>query len=241
MRAVLINKKLWRAVIQPARAYPEMHSAAQAEMILRVQDQFILAIEEAPNAAQAWNNLRLMHERSGPSRRMIYRQELASLKKDREESLNTYVNRVARIMRGLAATGAPIQNYEAVEAALMGLGPEYNVTRQVIVNSGQTNISLSELLARLQATEDYTDVSEGTKATDDAAAMMAKAKKKFGKYHQESKPKCYVCGKRGHISRDCKHRYRSDSEDEGGHARIALMARAQEETEEPKDEMRIAF
>ena len=110
MSAVLIKKKLWRAVIQPARAYPEMHNAAQAEMILRVQDQLILAIEDSPNAAQAWNKLRRMHKRSGPSTRMIYRQALASLKKDREESLNTYVNRVARIMRGLAATGAPIQN-----------------------------------------------------------------------------------------------------------------------------------
>ena len=66
----------------------------------------------------------------------------------------------------------------------MGPRAEYNVTCQVILNSGQTNISLSELLARLQATEDYIDVSEGTKATDDAAVIMAKAKKKFGKYNR---------------------------------------------------------
>lgn len=211
MRATLIKKNLWRAVLEPRNAPPDVHAAAQAEMILRVQDQFIMAIEDAFNAAQAWENLRQMNERSGPSRRMIYKKDLASLKKAPEESLSSYISRVSRITHGLAATGAPVQNYEAVEAALLGLGEEYGVAKQILVNSGQTNITLSELLARLQNTEDYTAVNNGSSG-DQGAVLMAK-KKSYGKASTLG-PRCYVCGQRGHVSRNCKDRaYASDSEE----------------------------
>jgi gag-polypeptide of LTR copia-type len=193
MKHLLVLKGFWDAT----NNRPTSSTKAQAEMLLRVSDHFVVTVDEATNASEAWEALKKIFESKGAARRVSLRLELNNIRLQSAESLAAYVARGQDLKNGLEAAGETVRDYEVVEALLMGLPQEYGVIRQILTNTDTTSMTFSELLSKLQATE------ASLKASGDPTVLVAKGNIK----------RCYCCGKKGHLARNCKDRKTKDDRD----------------------------
>ena len=190
MKAYLIRHNWWSPNQLPTDG---LHTnLAQAEMLLRVQDEFISLVDEAANAREAWVNLRSAFEKTGAAQRVRLRAEMNALRMAKHETITAYIDRAKLLRKDLLAAGSQVEDFEVVEAVLMGLPKEYDVIRQILISANDTDITLTELRAELAAREAQLE----KQGQDEVTALMSASKGKDTRT-------CYHCGKKGHIARNC--------------------------------------
>jgi gag-polypeptide of LTR copia-type len=168
---------------------------AQAEMMLRVEDQFLSIVNDAQDAKAAWRDLRSAFETQGAARRVTLRKELNNIAKKKDETISQHIDRGKTLKNELSAAGLYVPEFEVVEALLMGLPEEYEVIRQIITSQDMTSISLSQLLSKLSAIE------SSRQKIKEAEAMALTAETRYKPLRDVE---CHYCHRMGQIARHCR-------------------------------------
>ena len=200
MKFLLITKGLWTAVTGES-IDPEKDLKAQALIGLYVKDHHLAELERCDSAKKAWEQLESIYQAKSNSRKRQRRKELSQLKMGAAEPLTKYVARAREIQNQLRAAGHEVTDQEVAWSVLAGLLPHYETVVTVLETSTDRDISLDDILPKLMTVEQRQtaecEIPEETALTAKRGKQF-QHKQRFGEQRT-----CYMCGRIGHIAKDC--------------------------------------
>ena len=162
--------------------------------------------------------------------------DLASLRKERAESITKYVARARTISEQLTAAGQPASDTDIVLAVLVllryssGLPEEYGMLRTVMELADPLP-RLDDLLGKLLLIEqrtpstDNTDKAYFTKGKPSKPGYGGSRSRHDGASNSRTPDKsCFYCGKKGHFTRDCRKRIADENAGTTKPSLVALSA-----------------
>lgn len=211
MKALLLKRGYWD--IQTRLPYdvshPEETAKAVAEMLLRVEDHLLTIVDEAHDASQAWHALQSIFLSQSVNRRVALKKELNTMRKQAYETMAQYVDRGQKLRTELRAAGLTVAEFEVVEALIVGLPKDLDVSKTVLMNQDTTTMSLAWLRNKLAAMETHDDA-------EDAMVLYARMKPKQRSNNRVKEERlCYYCHKPGHIAANCRLRKQEEGEHHG--------------------------
>uniref|UniRef100_T1IQ92 CCHC-type domain-containing protein n=1 Tax=Strigamia maritima TaxID=126957 RepID=T1IQ92_STRMM len=125
-----------------------------------------------------------------------YGSDLTTLKMTKSEKVEEYFDRAESLNQKCAELGKKFETYEFKHYLVEGVRSEFEVTLKAIrANKALTANEIREILRR----EEDRNEEEHEKQKSKTSEYAMKAKER----NYKNKPKCYKCGKFGHISREC--------------------------------------
>ncbi|XP_016197240.1 uncharacterized protein LOC107638463 [Arachis ipaensis] len=201
-----------------------------------MESNFVNRVIEYDYAYQIWNVLSEYFESRVKSRIKQLKTQLKTLKKH-GSPVTEYMAKINQVADALSALGAPLTKDEYIEAALGGLGEEYNVFITV-ATARIEETSESEFESQLLAQEELVDRFRRTELGPVQANIAQREDiperfqgRGFNNYRggfrgsrgrgyfrgtgrsswwQGSRPQCQLCGKLGHTAVQCFHRFNQD-------------------------------
>ena len=196
-------------------------------IILAVEDYLVPSVSTADNAAAAWETLRTLYQQRSNAQVLKLKLDLASLRKERAESITKYVARARTISEQLTAAGQPAGDTDIVLAVLAGLPEEYGMLRTVMELADPLP-RLDDLLGKLLLIEqrtpstDNTDKAYFTKGKPSKPGYGGSRSRHDGAGSSRTSDKsCFYCGKKGHFKRDCRKRI---ADEKAGTTKPSLVA-----------------
>ncbi|KAF9789988.1 hypothetical protein SFRURICE_008144 [Spodoptera frugiperda] len=144
-----------------------------------------MVAERAKSAHEAWKILQKAYEGRGLSRRLGLLRSLFSTKLSENSSMEVYLNKIKEISHQLHETESPLDDEFVAVIMLSGLTDDYDPLIMAIEHS--TSKLSTEIISQklLQETQRREEKSEET-------ALIT-----------QKQPKCYGCGAKGHMIRNC--------------------------------------
>lgn len=222
MRGHLVLKG-WAANIDGAAATRASAAAQEnddakvlAEIQAYVDDAHLRLIFKCKRAYDAWETLCHAYEEKSKAHKLQLRRALYGISMRHDETVAAYVGRGKTIMDDLQAADVGITEDEVCMALLSGLPDrgEYQIIKTVLRTTGG-DLSLESLKVKLQQGE--ADQQEADKMQGPARALMAGRFKwrngprgahaasdaRMGGTGDADKRRCWTCGARDHIKRNC--------------------------------------
>ncbi|GAB4815364.1 hypothetical protein N2152v2_002410 [Parachlorella kessleri] len=208
MRALLISKGLWAAV-ESNTPNGDQDQKALAKIILSVKDHHLATVGTCATAKEAWETLKATYEAKSNARKLMLRRELTQLKMKPAEPLTVYAARAKDLQAQLGSAGDQVRDQEIALQFLAGLPPAFSMISTVLT-SGDRELKIEEMLPKLLPVEQLAQPER-----PEEAALFAKRRNgngfpghgrnngSPGKQGRETRT-CFYCGKKGHISRDCR-------------------------------------
>jgi hypothetical protein len=183
---------------------------AKAQRIIRdgVKDHLIPHLAKKKTAKKMWDALENLFEAKNENRKMALKAKLHDTEMGKEESISSYLTRVAQVKDELAAIGEVITDSELVRIALNGFTKEWEVFVKCVVGREHLpdwsrlwdDFTQEEIRERSQSSEQKTD------GVDENVALTAKSKKKGSFGRDLSKVRCYCFNQLGHLASRCPKR-----------------------------------
>ena len=211
MKFLLVTKGQWTTVEVPPtdEAGRANDAKALATIGLSVEDYHLSTIEQCTTAKEAWDALKGIYRAKSISLVLRLKKELSQMRKDTSENFTQYISRARAIMDQLRAAGNQVEEEDVVLSVLAGLPSQYDMMVSIIENAEVTP-TLSQLMAKGLLVE-AKDPSGSE--SQERPALFTKARGDGNGKHQgtpyngrRNKGPCYYCGKKNHISRDCRKR-----------------------------------
>lgn len=225
MQAFLMVKGLWDAVTG-ASTDATADKKALAQIILHVKDHHLSTLVGCTTSKNAWETLKTVYQAQTNARKLLLRRALTQLKMSATEPLSVYAARARDIQTQLRSAGEEVRDQEVAMQFLAGLPPAYGMISTVLT-AGDQELKIETMLPKLLQVEQLAQPPE----RPSEAALFAKPGSGFGegrgtgsrggngfsgKEQRTEERKCFYCGKKGHIKRDCNKRKRDQASSGSG-------------------------
>jgi gag-polypeptide of LTR copia-type/Zinc knuckle len=203
MKFFLMSKDAWSAIDGTEEPKANVDQKALSIIGLCVEDHLLATVHQAKTAKEAWQAFERDYKLCAEANRLHLRRDLASLKKEGNETMAMYFSRARGIKADLLAAGDPVDDDQVSMAILAGLPSVYDTTI-AIMKYGNKKLKIEECFANLVPIEQ----KEERAAEVDANALAAfrrpnKHKDSWGNSGKEDRRTCYYCGAKGHIKPNC--------------------------------------
>lgn len=196
MQSVLTIRGCSKAIEDGTGAAAKI-AEALALIRLTVSTSDKLSLKGCETALEAWKQLEDRYKEVSKAKCLQLKRELASLGMQEGESIDDMAGRGRTIMQQLVAAGLECSEEDVVRAMLGGL-PEAYDSLAINLLTSDDELTFSDVLPKLYVVEGR------LKPVANLEAFMVKGQVKKG-------PKCWKCGKYGHVKAHC-----TSSGEEGG-------------------------
>lgn len=202
MKALLIMKKLWRAVIEDEK-YRKLDDAAKTELSEQARALMILSISKSvkgliiheKSASAAWELLKGYFQQTTRARATDLHTKLMMVRQGPKEKIIEYLLKIFDLRTQLVEVGENVTDALVISATLNGLQRKYAQVAETL--RCQTDLRWDVLGSRLVAAEGRLEDRD-----EQGKVMFHKGTKKGPT--REEKRTCFNCGEKGHIKKDCK-------------------------------------
>lgn len=211
MRWLLVLKGLWAAIVpaEDEEVDAAVDQKALALIGLYVADHHKATLAACETANDAWEALKAVYKAKSNAQRLYLLRELHNLKLLPAEPLSVYFSRARSIRNQLLAAAHELEEEEVVWSILAGLPRDYE-SMVNIIQAGTDVMAMDDILPKLMLVEQRLVKPSG--ATFRAQAFSAVANEAG-----EFKGRCWKCGRRGHVQRDCRSKITANA------VRVAAM------------------
>ena len=207
-RMALMRDGVWGIVakteVSPGSEKPEdlakfvaRRDRALATIVLSVDPSLLYLLGDPQDPAVVWEKLANQFQKKTWANKLALRRKLYSLRLKDGESVQKHVKEMTEIFDELAVIDDPITEEDRVVHLLASLPESYDV----LVTALEANVEVPKMetvTERLLHEERKLKVRSESETNDGMKAMLT------NKQPKGKGPKCYRCGKFGHIKRNCR-------------------------------------
>eukprot|EP00877_Chromochloris_zofingiensis_P010255 jgi/Chrzof1/5483/Cz16g04290.t1 len=218
MRAYLVARGYSAAITNAEDANSDK---ALAFITLAVEDHFLPTVYNAASAKAAWDALEALFQQRSVANQLNLTQELNNLTLQPGETITQLLARARIIWEQLKAAGIDKSEQEVALSVLSGLPADFNTLVTVLQNqSGPLTLGgIQKAVLTEQQRANKVGASTSTAASTkafytqngpnhgrlgDSGTRTSNFNQGNGNTKQQEQRKCYYCGKKGHLKRDCR-------------------------------------
>eukprot|EP00877_Chromochloris_zofingiensis_P012352 jgi/Chrzof1/7370/Cz02g21100.t1 len=218
MRAYLVARGYSAAITNAEDANSDK---ALASITLAVEDHFLPTVYKAASAKAAWDALEALFQQRSVANQLNLTQELNNLTLQPGEAITQLLARARIIWEQLKAAGIDKSEQEVALSVLSGLPADFNTLVTVLQNqSGPLTLGgIQKAVLTEQQRANKVGASTSTAASTkafytqngpnrgrlgDSGTRTSNFNQGNGNTKQQEQRKCYYCGKKGHLKRDCR-------------------------------------
>lgn len=215
VEGILRAKKIWKKVIgvkppeKPEEEDPEYNVkfrrwnewdddnyAARTVMINTMSKAQLLKYSYEKNANKLWSLIKNNMAAETEQLRSRSLSELSNLRMNRDESVDTFVNRAEALRNQCVQLGKIIEDYELRMYVMRGLRQEFDQNVRVLEN--QKELTMNDIRFALKQ-EELRKCKRKDEKRENEHVRKAKEKTKYDIC-------CYNCGMKGHTSNECRNK-----------------------------------
>lgn len=188
--------------------FDEKNADAVACIRLSLNDEQVLQFASYTNAKQLWQAIRDVYTGPAEDRTIDAGEELRNIRMLDDETTTEYMNRARGLSVKCNEAGMVISEQQLVYNVVRGLHPRFGQIREIFKTQREKRLDEVLEILKEKKRETQMKISGNTSNTDNQ-------EKAYISRDRQKKPnvrKCYVCGKLGHITKDCYQR-----KDKSGH------------------------
>lgn len=178
-------------------------SKAQKHIVTSLGQEPMLHVMNCETANEMWKKLETVYEQKSQTSVHMLLEKYYGFTKDPEDNMAVHVSKIRNLVRQLKDSGEVISDKMVIARVLSTLPSELSYFQSAWESTAATDQTIENLTSRL-STEELR--LESKFANESADALVAKKYGASGRL-----VKCFNCGKRGHIKRNCPE---TDSEGE---------------------------
>jgi hypothetical protein len=170
---------------------------ALASIVLSVDPSLLYLLGDPQDPAVVWEKWTNQFQKKTWANKLALHRKLYSLRLKDGESIQKHIKEITEIFDGLAVIDDPITEEDRVVHFLASLHESYDI----LVTALEANVEVPKMetvTERLLHEERKMKERSGSEINDEMKGMFSNRQSK-GKG-----PKCYHCGKFGHIKRNCR-------------------------------------
>ena len=236
IRHMLLDKELWGIVegteklkndanAETKTIFKKRAQKALTAIVMAMSSPQIHIIQNCENPTDAWKRLREHYEKGTLMTKLHLRKTYFKMEMAESTSVEKHLRNMKDITDRLAAMGSPIAEQDQIMAVLGSLPARYG-TLVTTLGAQVKDLSWSDVEHSLLDEEMRRQGRQQSSSTEGTSALMAGRQQKS--FKSKKQPKCWGCGKIGHVKSECPKR-RADS---GATSHKAQMAGESNESRE---------
>ncbi|TYK16527.1 hypothetical protein E5676_scaffold21G003420 [Cucumis melo var. makuwa] len=217
------------AEITDDNKWNEMDGNAMANIHLALADNVLSSIEEKKIAKEIWDHLIKLYEAKSLHNKIFLKRKLYTLRMSGSTLMTEHMNTLNTLFSQLTLLGYKIEPNKCAELLLQSLPDSYDQLVINLTNNILTDyLSFDDVVATVLEEENRCKNKEDKLVSSQQAEVLtvtrvrplecnSSGSKNQGRSKSQSKKnmKCYNCGKKGHVKKNCWNLNKKDSNPQG--------------------------
>ena len=204
------------AAITDDAKWKQMDGDAVANIHLTLADEILSSVEEKNSAKEIWDHLVKLYQAKSLHSKIFLKRKLYSLRMEESSSVTEHINKLNTLFSQLKALDHIIESNERAELLLQSLPDSYDQLVISLTNNSLTGeLNFDDIAAAVLEEEsrrnNKDDKSGGSQQAEALAVTRGRSDVhgSSGSHHHGRKSKskkvlkCYYCGKKNHMKKDC--------------------------------------